>query len=353
MTARSVELRSDTFTRPTESMRRAMYDAEVGDDVWGEDPTVTRLEERAAALTGKGAAVFVSSGTQGNLVGLLSHTRPGDEVPVGDQSHIFWYEVAGAAVVGGLQLRTLPNGQSGRLEPVEVRAAIRGVDVHFPRTGCVALENTHNRCGGAVLTQEAMRSVADVAHASGVPVHLDGARIFNASVALDLPVADLVASVDSVTFCLSKGLGAPVGSLLCGSEEYIDRARKWRKLLGGGMRQVGVLAAAGLVALDESVDRLAEDHAHARALAEGLPDISGIAIDPASVQSNIVVFDVAALELEPEEFITRLAEVGVRIASVGGSKMRAVTSYEVSRADIDYALQKVAQLSQNTVPATA
>ncbi|MBV9279150.1 MAG: low-specificity L-threonine aldolase, partial [Chloroflexi bacterium] len=323
MTSRRVELRSDTFTRPTEAMRRAMYEAEVGDDVWGEDPTVQRLERQAAALMGKEAGLFVASGTQGNLVGLLSHTAPGDEVILGDQSHIFWYEVAGASVVGGLQLRTLPNGETGRLAPAEVRAAIRGEDIHFPRTGCVALENTHNRCGGAVLTAAETQAVADVAHEAGIPVHLDGARIFNAAVALGVPAAALAAPVDSVTFCLSKALGAPVGSVLCGSRDYIARARHWRKLLGGGMRQVGVLAAAGLVALKDNVERLSEDQANACALAEGLAQISGIGIDPARVQSNIVVFDVAGLRMSPQAFAAGLADRGVLVAPFGGTRVRA------------------------------
>ena len=237
MMPRTVELRSDTFTRPTESMRRAMYAAEVGDDVWGEDPTVHRLEERAAALMGKDAAVFVPSGTQGNLIGILSHTRAGNEVILGDKSHIFNAEAAGTAVVGGLQLRTLPNRDRGRLDPTEVRAALRADDPHHPPTGCIAVENTHNRCGGAALPRVEIQAVADVGRGAGVPVHIDGARIFNAAVALRTSAADLAAPGDSVTFCLSKGLGAPVGSVLCGPGDYIARARRWRKMLGGGMRE--------------------------------------------------------------------------------------------------------------------
>lgn len=351
---RPVELRSDTFTRPTESMRRAMYEAEVGDDVWEEDPTVKRLEERAAELMGKEAGLFVSSGTQGNLVGLLSHTSPGDEVIVGDQSHIFWYEVAGTAVVGGLQLRTVPSieGRPGRLDLDEVRRAIRGVDIHFPRTGCLAIENTQNRCGGAVLTAQEMAALAGVAHEKGVPVHLDGARIFNAAVALGVPARELTSPVDSVTFCLSKGLGAPVGSVLCGTESYIGRARRWRKLLGGGMRQVGVLAAAGLVALDETIDRLAIDHENARLLAEGLADIDGISLDLGGVQSNIVYFDIGGLGLTASEFLARLAAHDVRLAGEG-TVMRAVTSYEVSRADIELTLELIRQIADAPVPALA
>lgn len=338
MTQRTVELRSDTFTRPTEAMRRAMYEAEVGDDVWDEDPTVQRLEEQAAHLLGKEAGLFLSSGTQGNLVGVLSHTQQGQEVLVGDQSHIFHFEVAGLAVIGGLQLRTLKNNQ-GRVAPLEVAQAVRGDDIHEPKTGCLALENTHNRCGGAVLTKEDMAECADAAHASGIPVHLDGARIFNAVVALRTTAADLVAPVDSLMFDLAKGLGAPVGSVLCGAKEYIIRAKRWRKLLGGGMRQVGVLAAPAIVALNENIERLAEDHENARVLAEGLANISGLTIEPQNVDSNIVVFDVAGVGGNLHEFISGLNDFGVRVASVGPTTIRAVTSYEVSRSDIDYALE--------------
>ncbi|HEX6510089.1 MAG TPA: GntG family PLP-dependent aldolase, partial [Chloroflexota bacterium] len=238
--------------------------------------------------------------------------------------------------------------------PDRIRSAIRDPgDPHFPPTGCVALENTHNRCGGSVITPEEIAAVAAVAHEQGIPVHLDGARVFNAAVALSAPVSEVVRSVDSVTFCLSKGLGAPVGSLLCGSKAYIERAYRWRKLLGGAMRQVGILAAAGLVALEEGVDRLGEDHENARALAEGLAAIPGIDIDPRSVQTNIVVFDVAAIGTSPQAFVAGLMDRGVKLADVGGSRMRAVTSYEVNRNDIDVALQEIAELAVRATPALA
>lgn len=342
MTDAPVELRSDTFTRPSEAMRRAMYEAEVGDEVWNEDPTVDRLEELTARLMGKEASIFLSSGTMGNLVGLLSHTRPGNEVILGDQSHIFMMEAAGTAVVGGLQLRTLPNRTDGRLRPDEVRAAIRDEDVHHPPTGAVALENTHGNQSGAVLRPEEMAGVAEVAHAAGVPVHLDGARVFNAAVALGIPVSELVASVDSVTFCLSKGLGAPVGGMLSGPAEFVQRARRWRKMLGGDMRQVGILAASGLYALENNVDRLAEDHQNARRLAEGLAEIPGVGIDPSAVETNIVFFDIDDTGLKPQVFLERLREEGVLLA--GGPRYRAVTSYEVTRADIDRALLAVTRV---------
>jgi threonine aldolase len=349
MTSRRVELRSDTFTRPTEAMRRAMYEAEVGDDVWDEDPTVHRLEERAAELTGKAAAVFVSSGTQGNLTGILAHTNPGDEILLGDQSHVFWYEVAGTAVVGGLQTRPLPNGE-GRLDPELVQAAIRAKDIHFPPTGLLVLENTHNRCGGTVSNREQTLALTDIAHSAGIPVHLDGARVFNAAVALGIPVAALTEPVDSVTFCLSKGLGAPVGSVLCGEAHLIERARRWRKMLGGGMRQVGVLAAAGLVALSEQVERLAEDHANARVLAEGLAQIPGIRIDPRRVETNIVFFSYDGRA--PENFLLRLAEQGVLLSGAGGS-IRAVTCYEATSEDIDFALRTISQVARERAPVPA
>jgi threonine aldolase len=330
-------------------MRRAMYEAEVGDDVWNEDPTVYRLEARAAEFLGKEAAVFLSSGTQGNLIGLISHARPGSEVLVGDQTHIFNAEAAGTAVIGGIQLRTLINNARGGMAAHAIRAAIRADDPHHPPTGCLALENTHNRCGGTVLTPDEIADIVRPARDRGIPIHLDGARIFNAAVALDLPAATLARHVDSVTFCLSKGLG----SLLCGSATFVDRARRWRKLLGGGMRQVGVIAAAGLVALETGVGRLHEDHDNARALAQGLAEIPGITIDLGSVQTNIVNFDIALLNLPPDRFVENLANRGVKVAGSGGSVIRAVTSSEVTRADVDFALVAVSELVRDVSPAVA
>jgi len=350
MTLRSVELRSDTFTRPTPAMRRAMFEAEVGDDVWDEDPTVHALERRAAELTGKEGALFVSSGTQGNLIGVLAHSQRGDEVILGDESHIFRYEVAGTAVIGGVQLRTIHTGADGSLDPGEVRSALREDDIHQPRTGVVALENTHQRRGGVPLTREQTASVADIAHGAGARVHLDGARLFNAVVALETSAAELTAPVDSVTFCLSKGLGAPVGSMLCGDADFIRRARRWRKMLGGGMRQVGILAAAGLVALDAHIERLAEDHANARRLAEGLAAIPGLVVDPSGVRTNIVFFDVAIPGVDAAAFADRLETLGVRVAPMGET-LRAVTSYEVSREDIDYAVEAAAMAVREPAPA--
>ena len=283
-----VDLRSDTLTLPTPEMREAMARAEVGDDVWGEDPTVRRLETLAAERLSKDAALFVTSGTQGNLVSVLAHTRPGQEVLLDAHAHIFNSEVASAAVIGGVQMRPTQT-ERGFLSPAQVREALRPADIHVPPTGLVCLENTHNRHGGTCCSPEEISAVAAVAHEAGVPLHLDGARIFNAAVALKRPARDFAREVDSVTFCVSKGLGAPVGSLVCGSTEFIARARRARKMLGGGMRQAGIVAAAGIVALERMVDRLAEDHVNARALAEGLIRLPRIAVDLASVETNIVI----------------------------------------------------------------
>ncbi len=335
-----LDLRSDTVTQPTPEMREAIYRAEVGDDVFREDPTVNRLEEMAARLMGKEAAVLVTSGTQANLVSVLAHTQRGDEVILGDESHILWYEAAGAATFGGLQMRALPNG-GGQIDPSLVSAAIRPLNLHFPRTGLLCLENTHNRCGGNVLTPEYIEQVCQVAHGHAVPVHLDGARIFNAAVYLGVDARRLVGAVDSVSFCLSKGLCCPVGSLISGTRDFVERARKIRKMAGGGMRQAGIIAAAGIVALEKMVDRLAEDHENARRLAEGLATIPGIGIDPAVIKTNIVVFELNSASLSPEEFQAALAREGVRVSSFGGRRMRMVTHYGIEAAEIPAVLAVV------------
>lgn len=334
---RVIDLRSDTVTQPTPAMREAMAHAEVGDDVFGEDPTVKRLESMAAGLLGKEAAVFVASGTMGNLTSLLALCERGDEAIVGSESHILHYEVAGAAGAGGIQLREAPNDARGRLDLDAVAATIRGQNIHFPRTAAVCLENTHNRCGGGVLTADEIAEVAKLAHRHGAAVHLDGARIFNAAVALGVPAAELAADVDTVTFCLSKGLSAPVGSLVCGAADVIARVRKARKILGGGMRQAGVIAAAGVVALETMIDRLAEDHENARLLAEGLSQAPGVRIDPETVQTNIVVFDVN----EGPAFQSRLREAGVLTTGFGPTRLRMVTHFGITRDDIEQALERV------------
>ncbi|TAK23155.1 MAG: low-specificity L-threonine aldolase [Chloroflexota bacterium] len=341
---RIVDLRSDTVTLPSPAMREAMHNAELGDDVFGEDPTVNRLEEMAAERLGKEAALLVTSGTQGNLVGVLAHTNRGDEVICGDECHILLYEVAGCAALGSLQLRPVPTS-NGRLDLTAVRAAIRGQNVHFPRTGLIAVENTHNRHGGAALAVSEMAALVDVAHSFDIPLHVDGARIFNAAIAHGVPARDLVAGADSVTFCLSKGLSCPVGSMLCGSHEYIARARKYRKMVGGGMRQAGIIAAAGIVALREMVDRLAEDHANAKLLAEGFGGVPGIEIDLASIVTNIVMFRVRPDVMNPEDFRARLDDRGVRVGSpLPDGRIRAVTHYGIVADDIRHAVQAAASV---------
>ena len=332
---RVVDFRSDTVTHPTPEMRRAMAEAELGDDVFGDDPTVNRLEEMAAERMGKEAAMFVASGTMGNLVSVLTHAQRGDEIILGDKSHTFRSEAGGVSALGGVSFHTLRNDHRGMLDPDEVEAAIRAPDVHFTRTAVVALENTANACGGAVLTPEDIEAIADVAHRHEVPLHIDGARIFNAAVYLETPAAELVRDADTLSFCFSKGLSCPVGSMVCGSRDFIDEARRWRKMVGGGMRQAGVLAAAGIVALNTMVDRLADDHANAGRLARGLAEIPGISIDPESLPTNLVFFEV--VDGDPAELARRLSDQGIK----GGApvrRWRLVTHYGIDSADIDHAL---------------
>ncbi|HSM24097.1 MAG TPA: low-specificity L-threonine aldolase, partial [Anaerolineaceae bacterium] len=273
-----IDLRSDTVTLPTDEMRQAMAIAEVGDDVYGEDPTVIRLENLAAEKMGKECGLFIPSGTMGNLIAILTHCQRGDEVIMGNQAHTFMYEVGGVSALGGIMVHTVPNQSDGTLNVDDVRNAIRMEDVHFPTTRLIALENTHNRCGGVVLSPDYIAEIVEIARDHNLLIHMDGARIFNAAIKLKTPVSRLVEGVDSVTFCLSKGLGAPVGSVLCGNSTFIEKARKMRKQLGGGMRQAGILAAAGIVALDKMVDRLEEDHQRAILLAKKLRTISNLQI---------------------------------------------------------------------------
>ena len=335
-----IDLRSDTVTHPTPEMRKAMFEAEVGDDVYGEDPTVNRLEAMAAKMTGKEAALFVTSGTQSNLVAVLAHTNHGDEIILGDEAHIFWYEVGGASVFGGVIMHTVPTDSCGRLNLDDIEPAIRSKDIHYPKTTLICLENTHNRCGGAVLTVGYTDEVCGLAHGRGLKVHLDGARIFNAAIALGVPVSALVRNSDSVALCLSKGLSAPVGSLLCGSKGFVERARKFRKMLGGGMRQAGVIAAAGIVALETMIDRLAEDHANAKRLAQGLMSIKGIKLAQDEVPTNIVMFHISP-EWSVVEFVESLERRGVKIGLRDGRPFRAVTHRMISSTDIDEALTRI------------
>ena len=329
-----IDLRSDTVTQPTPAMRQAMAEAELGDDVYGEDPTVRRLEEMAAERMGKEAAVLVASGTMANLISMLAHCGRGDEAIVGDEAHVLHYEAGGVPALGAIQLRTVPNDGHGMLDLDALEATIRGKNVHFPRTAAVCLENTHNRCSGGVLSPEETAAIARVARAHDIAVHLDGARIFNAGIALGVPVTALTEHVDSVSFCLSKGLSAPVGSLVCGSRDFVARARRARKMVGGGMRQAGIIAAPGIVALETMIERLAEDHEHAALLANGLAQIQGLGIDPASVQTNIVVVEVR----EGVAFQKRMRGGGVLISAIAPDKLRMVTHYGITRAHIEQAL---------------
>ncbi|CCO08615.1 low-specificity L-threonine aldolase [Desulforamulus hydrothermalis] len=341
MKIKIVDLRSDTVTLPTEEMRTAMAGAKVGDDVYGEDPTVKELEATAASLVGKEAALFVPSGTMGNQLAVLTHTERGDEVILDSEAHIYCYEVGAPALLAGVQLRPVSRLLSEQ-GPSVLRQALRPADLHFPRTSLVCLENTFNRGGGTVLSPRVMAEIYDLARQQGLRVHLDGARIFNAAVALNVDVKVFTCCCDSLMFCLSKGLAAPVGSLLAGSRDFIQRARKYRKALGGGMRQAGVLAAAGLVAL-KMVDRLAEDHSHARRLAEGMARLPGLKVDLARVQTNIVVAEVPAPGTAAH-LVSELHRRGIKCAAFGPGTIRLVTHKDVSAADIDYTLQVMAEI---------
>lgn len=332
-----IDLRSDTVTWPTERMRAALARASLGDDVYGEDPTVNALQRLAAELTGKEAALLVCSGTMGNLVSILTHTRRGDEAIVGEAHHTFCWEAGGMAVVGGVMPRPLSMDRLGRIAPAAIEQAVRDDDPHLPRSRLVLLENTSGGRFGAALPPTYLDEVGAIARRHGLAFHLDGARLFNAAVALGIPAHELTRAVDSVSFCLSKGLCAPVGSLVCGSAEFIHQARRARKLLGGGLRQAGVIAAAGIVALQEMVERLAEDHNHARQLAAGLADIPGVVIDLADVHTNLVFFALAPdAPLTAPQVAQRLRErYNIWVGAEGLRLFRAVTHYWIGSAEID------------------
>lgn len=340
-----VDLRSDTVTQPSPAMRQAMAEARVGDDVFEDDPTVQDLEARAADLLGKDAGLFVASGTMGNLVSLVAHVPRGGEVIADARSHTVIDEQAGHAVVVGASIRQLRSGPDGKLDPDEVREAFRPDDVHEPVTSLIVLENTHAHSMGQPLDATYTATIAAIGHERGVPLHIDGARLFNAAVALGVPARTLVEPADSVTFCLSKGLGCPVGSVVVGSHDFVARARRARKLLGGGMRQVGVLAAAGLVALrhgpEGMIDRLAEDHAHARLLADGLVGIPGVTgLDPSRVTTDFVIFRVP----DRPAFLDALAREGVLMVPWGSHEVRAVTHAGIERTHVARAIEVVARV---------
>jgi len=334
-----IDLRSDTVTKPSEKMRGAMAAAEVGDDVFGEDPTINRLEGLAAARFGREAALWVPSGSMGNTIAVKLHTEPGSELIIEERGHILNFELGAAAVISGATTRAVESSDgTGHLVWDDIAPAIRKNPPYYQAaTKLICLENTHNFAGGSVLSAAATREICENAHSEGLAVHLDGARIFNAATALGCDVAELAATCDSVTFCLSKGLGAPAGSMLVGSIEFIERARSWRKRLGGGMRQIGILAAAGIIALEDGPKLLERDHRNAKRLAQGLAEIPGISIDPEKVVTNIVIFDVAEAKLSAAEIVAKLRENGV-LAIGFGSQIRMVTHLDVADADVDAAL---------------
>lgn len=323
-----IDLRSDTVTTPTNVMREAMQRAEVGDDVYGEDPTVNKLEALGARMTGKEAGLFVASGTMGNQVAVLAHTQRGDEVICESEAHIYYYEVAGLSVLAGVQTRTIP-AVKGILSAETIEAAIRPQDIHQPRTSLICLENTHNRAGGTCYPLETLQAIRNMAERRQIPVHMDGARLFNAAVAQNVKVDRIAGEVDSVQFCLSKGLCAPVGTLVVGSRDFITRARRYRKMLGGGMRQAGVIAAAGIVALQSMVDRLAEDHENARTLAGKIAEM-GFNIDLSTVQTNIVIFDVSLMGMKAAELQEQLKQRGILVSLFGDYRVRMVTHHGIT-----------------------
>ncbi len=340
-----VDLRSDTVTEPTEAMREAMARAVVGDDVFGEDPTVRELETVAAEMVGKEAALFVPSGTMGNLVAVLTHTQKGDEVLLEAEAHIYYYEVGSISAVAGVLPRTIV-GTLGYIAPAQVRSAVRPPNVHFPPPRLLCLENTHNRAGGIPYGPEEVDAVCAAAHELGLAVHLDGARIFNAAVALGVPAHALTRYADSVMFCVSKGLSAPVGSVVAGSAEFITRARRFRKMLGGGMRQAGVIAAAGLVALRTMVERLAEDHVHAQRLARGIAELPGLYVDLERVRTNMVLVRVRDEAFTAAEFAARLKQEGVLAVPVGPLTIRMVTHRHITGTMVERAIQVIRQVAQ-------
>ncbi|MBC7798106.1 MAG: low-specificity L-threonine aldolase [Pyrinomonadaceae bacterium] len=337
-----IDLRSDTVTKPTIEMRRAMANAEVGDDVYGEDPTVNRLQERAAEIFNKEAAIFCPTGSMGNQIAVKLHTKAGDEVVIEERGHIFNYEMSAMSVISGVLARPVKSGDgSGILNWDEIKNALHhNAAYYIARTGLIALENSHNLAGGTVMTKARFDDICHNAHDLGLPVHVDGARIFNAATALNESVADLTQSADSIQFCLSKGLGAPVGSMLAGKKDFIDEARRVRKMLGGGMRQAGILAAAGLIALEEMPKRLHVDHENAKFLAHGLAEIRGIKIDAEKVVTNIVIFDVTETGIAASEICSKLKHHDI-LASNFGNSIRMVTHYDISRQEIEETLTKL------------
>ena len=333
-----IDLRSDTVTKPTPAMRKAMAEAEVGDDVFGEDPTVNALQEKVADILGKEASIFVPSGTMANQLAIKSHTQPGDEVIIEATAHTYNFEGGASAALSGIQFYCL-RGSRGILEASQIEEAIRPDDHHFPVTRLICLENTHNRGGGSIYPIENISQISRFAKSKGLLLHLDGARLWNASVASGIKPREYARWADSVSVCLSKGLGAPIGSLVAGTKTFIDRVHRFRKMFGGGMRQAGIIAAAGIYALDHHIDRLKEDHQHAKRLALGLKEIKGVSIEPEEVETNILIFDVAETKMTPTQIRDEMKKEGILIHAVGKTQIRLVTHLDVSKEDIEAALK--------------
>jgi threonine aldolase len=342
---RIIDLRSDTVTLPSDSMRQAMSTAKLGDDVFGEDPTINALETIAAKTMGKQAAMLVPSGTMANLTSVLTHCARGEEVILGDKAHVFLNEAGGMAAVGSIHPHTVVNQDDGTIRLEDIEAAIRGKNNHWPRTRLICLENTHSNRFGSALSAEYIDSVGNMAKEHNLKLHIDGARIFNAGAALGVDVKILARAADSVSFCLSKGLAAPVGSLVCGTSDFIAEARRNRKVIGGGMRQGGVLAAAGIVALEEMVDRLSEDHTNAQKLAQAIAGIDGLAIDASKVQTNIIYFNLVTKRISVDHFLKGLEAKGVKILCISKPAcFRAVTHYGIEEADIEATIERLTKV---------
>ena len=339
-----IDLRSDTVTLPSDEMRQSIANADLGDDVFQEDPTINQLESKSSELFGKEAAIFVPSGTMGNLASILAHCDRGTEIILGDKSHTFLYEGGGISAFGGIHSRQLPNQDDGTLDVEEIKSAIRTENDHFPKTSAISLENTHNMCFGMPLSVEYINSVALIAKENGLKLHIDGARIFNAAVALNVAVRDLVENADSVTFCLSKGLAAPVGSVVCGGEKFIYQVRRNRKALGGGMRQAGILAAAGLLSLNLAESQLLEDHKNAKLLAEGIAQINGLTLDEKKVQTNIIYFGLNSLKLTGSQLVSKMEYRGIKFFETNPNNFRLVTHYGITKEDVETTLHILTEL---------
>jgi len=343
---RVIDLRSDTVTLPTEEMLDAMRHAELGDDVFGEDPTVNKLEALAAKMMGKEEALLTTSGTQANLVAILSQTKRGDEVVLEAEAHSYLYEVGALSALAGVVPR-LVNGDRGIMKAKDVEKALRPANIHFAPTSLICIENTHNRGGGTIWHPSDIKTISDLAKSHGLRVHMDGARVFNAAVGLDLDVRKFTEHVDTLMFCLSKGLSAPIGSIVVGDKEFISRARKYRKMLGGGMRQAGIIAAAGIIAIEKMVDRLKDDHVNAKLLAKGLARIEGVAINPELVQTNIVIYDVDRLGIDGGTWVRELNKRGVKAGAQEGGRVRMVTHRGIEREDIEYSLTIASEVAKD------